>query len=152
MRGFALALLLGIATPAVAQDHVLSVAANDPEMNSAIVQARAGLPVFFGHVTSPGPGEIQFIVKFDLLPESDKTEFIWAEVIGHTPGTSVAKLLNAPADARFRAGQQVAVRDQDVIDWGYRKDGVMQGNYTTRVLLKRIAPEEAAAYRKSLGW
>jgi len=148
----ALMLVLLVAAPAAAQDHIVGVAANDPEMNSAIVRARGGLPVFFGHATAPGPGESQFLIKFDLLPEPAKTEFIWAEVIGHTPGVTVARLVNTPGDARFRAGQQVTVRDQDVIDWGYRKDGVMQGNYTTRVLLKRVPPEEAAADRKSLGW
>lgn len=149
----ALALALVLAPLAArTQDHVVQVAANDPEMNTAIVQARAGLAVFFAHVTSPGPGETRFVIKFDLLPEPDKAEFIWAEVISRTPGVTVAKLAGTPADPRFRAGQQVTVRDQDVIDWGYRKDGVMQGNYTTRVLLGRVPAAEAAAYRKSLGW
>jgi uncharacterized protein YegJ (DUF2314 family) len=40
----------------------------------------------------------------------------------------------------------------DVVDWGYKKAGVVQGNYTTKVLLTKLPPEEAARARQVLGW
>ena len=40
----------------------------------------------------------------------------------------------------------------DVIDWGYMKGGVMQGNYTTKALLAKMPEDEAAKARKVLGW
>jgi uncharacterized protein YegJ (DUF2314 family) len=146
--------LLALAAPvaARAQDHVVTVAGNDAEMNAAIGHARAELPVFFGHATSPAPGETQFLIKYDLEPEPDKTEFIWAEVISHGAGLTLARLANTPDDPRFHAGQQVTVPDRDIIDWGYRRGTVMQGNYTTQVLLKRLPAADAAAARKALGW
>lgn len=148
-----LAALATIATPlaARAQDRTVNVAASDPQMNAAIAQAKRELSVFFGHVGAPGPGENHFLIKYDVQPGTP-VEFVWAEIISHANAQSVAKLVNASNDGHFALGLQVRVNDADVIDWGYRKDGVMQGNYTTRVLIGRIPESEAAPIRKSLGW
>lgn len=136
---------------AEAQDRTVNVAASDPQMNAAIAQAKRELPVFFGHVGSPSPGENHFLIKYDVQPGA-AVEFVWAEVISHANAQSVAKLVNASNDGRFALGLQVRVNDADIVDWGYRKDGVMQGNYTTRVLIGRLPAAEAAPIRKFLGW
>jgi uncharacterized protein YegJ (DUF2314 family) len=145
------ALAAPLAAHAQSQDPVVNAAANDPQMNAAIAQAKRELPVFFGHAGSPGPGEDHFLVKFDVLPEA-RVEYVWAEVISHANAQTLVKLANGSNDGRFKLGQQMRVNDGDVIDWGYRKGGVMQGNYTTRVLIARLPEAEAAPVRKFLGW
>jgi uncharacterized protein YegJ (DUF2314 family) len=149
-----LAAVAALTTPLAAhaqQDRIVNVAAADPEMNAAIARAQRELPVFFGHVGAPGPGETSFLIKYDLIPEAG-VEYVWAEIISHRNGQTVARLVNEPADKRFKYGQQVTLNDDQVIDWSYRKDGVTQGSYSTRVLLKRIPEAEAAPTRKFLGW
>jgi len=150
MLGTAL-LMLAAPLPAQGQDATIAVAADDPEMGAAIAEARRGLPVFFGHATSPAPGETRFIVKYDLVPE-DKTEFVWAEVISHRGDVTIARLLNAPSDRRWRLGDQVTIRDAQLIDWAYFRDGEMQGGATMRVLIGRMQPSEAAAMLRRFGW
>jgi uncharacterized protein YegJ (DUF2314 family) len=147
------AALLWLAAPlaAHAQDTTIAVPASDPEMRAAIAEAKRGLPVFFGHATAPGPGETRFIVKYDVVPE-DKTEFVWAEVISHRGEISIARLLNAPADRRFKLGDQVTIRDPQIVDWGYLREGTMQGAATMRVLIARMKPAEAAEMLRRLGW
>ena len=44
----------------------------------------------------------------------------------------------------YRAGSAM------ISDWGYVRDGRMYGNYTTRVMLKRIPAEQAEGLRKIL--
>jgi uncharacterized protein YegJ (DUF2314 family) len=136
---------------AQARDQIVNVAPGDPQMNAAIARAKAGLPVFFGHVSAPGPGETSFLVKYDVIPESG-VEFVWAEIISHRGGQTVARLVNEPVDKRFKFGQQVTLNDDQVIDWSYRKAGVTVGSHTTRVLLSRMPEAEAAPIRKYLGW
>jgi len=152
---FVLAALAALAFPAAvqaqAQDRVINVAPGDPQMSAAIARAKSGLPVFFGHVATPGPGETSFLVKFDVIPESG-VEFVWAEIIAHRGGQTVARLVNEPADKRFKFGQQVTLNDDQVIDWSYRHAGVTVGSHTTRVLLSRMPEAEAAPIRKYLGW
>ena len=151
----ALALLGALAAPAAqAQggDPVVNYSSEDAAMNAAKAKGRQTLPDFFLHFANPRPGEQQFMIKFDLLPEPEKFEFIWAEVLSRAPGVTQVRLLNAPADPRWKLGQQVSARDADVIDWGYFKDGVMQGQFTTRVMLPALNPKDADAIRKAYKW
>jgi uncharacterized protein YegJ (DUF2314 family) len=148
-----LAALAALATPlaAHAQDRVVNVAPSDPAINAAVARAKRELPVFFAHVGAPGPGEDRFMIKYDVQPGAP-VEFVWAEIISHANAQTVAKLINASNDGRFALGLQVRVNDAEIIDWGYFKDRVMQGSYTTRVLLTRMPEAEAAPFRQYLGW
>ncbi|NML06927.1 DUF2314 domain-containing protein [Sphingomonas sp. G-3-2-10] len=138
-------------TPRPAHDRIVDVAKGDPEMQAAIAKARAELPGFFARSAAPQSGDSYFLVKYNLTPQGT-AEFIWAEVIAHKGDTTIARLINNPRAPGFAKGQQVTVRNADIIDWGYVKNGVMQGNYTTRILLPHMAPAEAAALRRAYGW
>lgn len=144
-------LLLAAPLPALAQDATIGVPADDAEMRVAIARARAGLPVFFGHANAPGPGEGGFLIKFDAVPEAT-AEFVWAELVSHQGDVSIARIANTPRDSRFAKDQQVSVRDNQVIDWAYWREGVMQGGATMRVLIARMPPAEAEAMRARFGW
>lgn len=149
-----------VATPAAAQpqtgdpgnDKIFDIAVGNPAVAAAAARARAELPRFFAKVAAPGPGESYFLIKYDLIPEAP-AEFIWAEIVSHQDGVTVAKLVNNPRDPRFRRGQQVTVEDADILDWSYAQDGkTVIGAYTTRALLATMTPEEAARVRAAHGW
>lgn len=154
---FLAALALGaVAAPAAAQtqsgDNLVYVAADDADMNAAIAQGRKTLPDFFAHFAHPAGEESGFLIKYDLLPEPDRAEFIWAEVISHAPGVTIARLANTPEDARWTIGEKVSVTDREIVDWGYFRGSVMQGNFTTRALLPHMDKSAADAIRGALGW
>jgi uncharacterized protein YegJ (DUF2314 family) len=152
----ALAALGAIMAPAAARaqqdENVVTVAVDDPEMNAAMAEARRKLPDFFAHFANPGAGENNFSVKYDLLPEPGQAEFIWAEVISHSPGVTIARLANNPVDGRFTLGEKVTIRDDEIVDWGYYRDGVMQGHFTTRALLPRLDQAQQDSIRDALNW
>ncbi|WP_233503417.1 DUF2314 domain-containing protein [Sphingomonas psychrotolerans] len=114
-------------------------------------KARAGLPVFFGHATAPGPDEGGFMIKYDLLPGAP-SEFIWAEVISHKGDVTIARLLNPPHSPGFTQGQQVSVRDNQVVDWAWWHAGTLIGGATMRVLIARMPAAEARAMLDRFGW
>ena len=147
-------MLLGMAAPMpfpAQDDPVIDVPADDPELRAAIVRARAGLPVFFRHATAPGPGETGFLVKFAIVPQG-RGEFVWGEVIAHQGDETLVRLANTPRAPGFALGQQLRVRDGEVVDWAYWRDGAMVGGATIRVLIARMPPAAARALRDRLGW
>lgn len=159
MRTVMLALALVLA-PAAAQaqesdpgnDPIINVPGDDRQMAAAIGRARAGLTGFFARFARPGEGDAGFTIKYDLALDGE-SEFIWAELVSHSDGISVAVLANNPRDPRFRLGQEVRVRDAEVVDWSYRgRDGVVRGSHTTRALLDRVPAEQAEQIRRYRGW
>jgi uncharacterized protein YegJ (DUF2314 family) len=147
-------LLAAAAAPLVAADQpekTYAVEAVDAEMNAAKARAVAELPSFYRALAAPSAREGEFMVKFDILP-GDAADFVWADDLDRSSRPMTGKLLNQPERGTATAGDRVEIPEADIIDWTYRKDGVMQGGYTNRVLLGRMPPDEAAAYRKYLGW
>lgn len=149
----ALALAGAGAPPAAAaeQDTIVNVPADDAEMNAAKERGRATLPDFYRRLAAPAGDESDFMVKFDIDP-SNAVEYVWATQLdrSRTPMTGV--LTNQPVTTADRRGDRVAIREADIIDWAYRRGGVVQGAFTQRVLLLRMDPAEAQAVRDYLGW
>ncbi|MDF7777661.1 DUF2314 domain-containing protein [Sphingomonas sp. AOB5] len=133
------------------RDDVMMFSEDDPEMNAAIARARAEVPDFLLHLITPRANKWRFMVKYDLDP-GDAAEYIWAEIVSREPGGVTATLSNVPMLAGFKQGQTVTIRDEQIVDWSYVRDGVMQGNYTTRVILDRMPAAEADPIRRNLGW
>ena len=146
------------ATPALAHQQqtgypgrpdVVGVSPEDPEMAAAVARARAELPDFFGRHAAPAPGERDFVVKFDL---GGTGEMIWAGALQRDNDRLSGILSNQPLNADYRQGQRVDIPEEAIIDWAFVRDGRAQGHHTTRVLLSRVPPEQAAQVRAALGW
>ena len=147
-------------------DPLAYVATGDPEIAAARDEARATLPTFLARLQNPTSDESHFAVKFRLDPKQvlggapsgatspQPAEFIWARdirVVSNAP--MVSGLIDGqPRTNGFRYGQPVMIALDDVVDWGYKKGGVVQGNFTTKVLLTKLPPDEAARARQVLGW
>lgn len=153
----ALGLCTLIASPALAQqsgedrDDIIMVAADDPAMEAAKAEARRQLPDFYRALVNPAEDESDFAIKFNLTPKGN-AEFIWAGELEWTDGKFYGVLQNVPNAPDYSEGQRVLIPQKDIIDWGYFKGDVMQGNYTTRVLLDRMQGDEADQVRANFGW
>jgi len=143
------------AQPAAAEgapaDQIMNFRESDAEMNKAKAEGIASLPDFLKHLDKPAANETDFMVKYDV-DQSDGVEYVWAAVDGRS-GTSLnGVLINQPEYTNDKLGDRVTIRQNDIVDWGYRKDGIMQGSFTTRVMLAHMPASEAAEYRTFLGW
>jgi uncharacterized protein YegJ (DUF2314 family) len=154
---FSLALLFsacGSPLPKASIDtnDVIAIRAGNKKVEFATQQAVAKLPEFFKKANSPGPDETDFGVKFDLTPDRPGSEYIWAGKLTFRGDVLEGVLGDAPYDPRYWAGQRVTINKMLIIDWGYRKGGVMQGHYTTKALITELSPEEAKHLNKYYGW
>lgn len=133
------------------KDQLMDFRESDAEMNAAKAKGIASLPQFFSHFRKPAANETEFMVKYDVDP-SDGVEYVWATLSGRSGAALTGVLINQPEYTKDKLGDRVSIRQSDVIDWAYRKNGVMQGSFTTRVMLAHMPEAEAAEYRAFLGW
>lgn len=147
--------LLAAAAPLLAQpqtterDDVVPISQRDPEMNAAIAEAKRTLPEFLRVVDKPPPGVDSIGFKYPL----GGWEHIWVTDVERRGNVLIGRLDNEPMQENYRTGQVVEVPFAQVSDWAYRgADGVMRGHRTTRVILGRIPPAEAAQIRAAFGW
>jgi uncharacterized protein YegJ (DUF2314 family) len=122
------------------------------EMGAAIAEAKTSFPAFWAKYDAAKPGEGDFLVKAGMTDRYGGKEFIWMDVVSHTPEKVVGRLANKPEylDASLRQGSQVEVNVADLSDWAYEKDGKFYGQYTTRVLLSRMTPSQRAEAMETL--
>jgi uncharacterized protein YegJ (DUF2314 family) len=129
----------------------LEVAADDPALVRAEADAREALPTFLQRLASPDPADAEFMVKFRLRSGATP-EQIWADVSRRTDGALVGLLANDPITRGYRIGQEVEILEHEIMDWGFRSNGVMQGHFSTRVFLARMPADVQAHTRRQMGW
>ena len=131
------------------RSDVASVDSEDPEMNRAIADAKRALPDFLEVLENPPRGATRIGFKFPL----GGWEHIWVGDVRRDGTFLIGRLDNAPIQEAFSQGDRVRVPLSEVSDWAWMgRDGVMRGQFTTRVLLDRLNPATADAIRESLGW
>ena len=136
---------------AAPDDQIMGFRESDAEMNKAKAEGIASVPDFLKHFDKPMAKEAEFMVKYDVDP-TDGVEYVWATISGRSDVSLDGILINQPVNTQDKLGDRVTIRQSDVIDWAYRRDGIMQGSFTTRVMLSRMPESEAAEYRAFLGW
>ena len=146
-----LLILLGLRYAPKPSATALEVAADDPALARAEADARAALPSFLQRLSSPDPGDGEFMVKFRLRSGS-APEQIWADATRRADGRLIGVLANDPITRGYRIGQEVEIPEHEIMDWGFRRNGVMQGHFSTRVFLERMPVEVQAHTRREMGW
>lgn len=131
------------------RDDVTQVADDDPQMEAAKATAQRTLPEFLAVLEETPEGVSDIGFKFPLRGN----EHIWVDNVARDGDHLTGNLSNHPMQQEWALGDQVRVPLDQVSDWAWRdSEGNMQGRYTTRVLLDRIDPEEAAAIVYDFGW
>jgi uncharacterized protein YegJ (DUF2314 family) len=128
---------------------ITEVTKEDPEMNAAIAAARKNIPQFLAVLSTKDDNISDIGFKYPL----GGWEHIWVANVRKEGAFLVGELSNEPAQEGYKIDDTVKVPLATVSDWAYRdKNGVMQGHYTTKVLLDRIDPQEAASIKESFKW
>lgn|GEM_PF-946640 len=130
-------------------DAVVQFQAQDAAMNAAVEKARTTLPAFLARLDA---GDILPTDSLKVgFPANGGNEHIWVNQVARKGDELTGVLANEPNwMPGLHQGSTVTFAVDLVSDWSYQKDGVRWGNYTTRVMLPYLAPEEAEAVRASL--
>lgn len=125
---------------------------DEEEMAAAIEQARATFGEFKARFSAPQPGDTDFGVKVKI-EDRHGVEYFWLVGVNLDSEPYSGVIDNDPGIVRsVKCGQRYSFSEEDVADWMYISDGVMQGNHTARVLLKSMPRDEAEALREAFGW
>jgi uncharacterized protein YegJ (DUF2314 family) len=131
-------------------DGVISVSADDAEMNAAIAKARATLPDFWKAFDHPSSGDSDFALKVRIA-DGDAVEHFWLVDLERADGKVFGTLGNDPQFVTsVKIGDRLEIPEADISDWLFLRNGKMVGNQTIRPLLKRMPKDEADAYRSIL--
>ncbi len=158
-----IAATLAFASPALAQkndtksrddiiaesrDDVEMVQNDDAAMNAAMAEAKRTLPVFLARFANPQASDSLFSVKYPL----EGYEHIWMSDLAFDGASFSGTLSNVPINPDYSQGQRVTGAVADISDWTWRNGDYTEGHHTTRVLLDKVDPAQAAAIRDYFGW
>ncbi|XYD12666.1 DUF2314 domain-containing protein (plasmid) [Methylobacterium sp. NMS12] len=134
----------------------VEVLTDDPAMEAAKARGRATLPEFLATVAAPQPGQSDFAVKVGFTGRTRegaaRVEYFWVTPFTIRGERITGVLGNRPVYAtQLRAGQRVSFGRDEVVDWNYREDGIMRGNFTGCAVLRKSSAEDRARFRATMG-
>jgi uncharacterized protein YegJ (DUF2314 family) len=133
------------------RDEIARVAPADPDMDAAFKKARATLKEFLALVRQPRETITNYAVKVGI-PHREGTEYFWISRFIQEKDRLVGRIDNTPRMVRnVREGERISFKESDVVDWLYRENGKMVGNYTACALIKKEPPQQAEAFKKHYG-
>lgn len=144
--------LTGVAMPALAQhgEAFIDYQSGHTEMNAAIAEARRTLPAFWARLSANEP-DGQEMLKVALPASNGGREHIWVEGVTVTADGYAGRLYNLPRRLPgMTQGSPVQFEANQISDWTYVRNDRMWGNYTLRVMLKDLPPEDARRMAASL--
>ncbi len=133
------------------KDEIVAVPKGDPDMEAAFRQAQATLKTFLDLSHAPRPTITSMAVKI-AIRDGGATEYFWIKPFSEQDGRFAGKINNEPRSVHnVKLGQTIEFKQSDVVDWLYRENGKMFGNFTACALLKHAPPQEVEAFRREYG-
>lgn len=133
-------------------DRVVNIPAEDEAMASAVAKARATLDQFLELHRHPPPGTSGFRLKVRMT-DANGTEYFWFIPFKATGDRFAGVLANKPAIVQsVSQGEVYTFSREQIVDWGYEKDGVQHGSYSVCVLFQRMDPELVNRYKQDHGF
>jgi uncharacterized protein YegJ (DUF2314 family) len=122
-------------------------------MNNAISRARADLPLFDKALKSGNRNYNYFAIKKRYRTPDGGGEHIWIARVSAVKQGYTGLVNNDPVNTdEIKYGDTVYVLKDDITDWMYLDSNLLRGGYTMRVELKRMKPDEKAAFLKELDY
>ncbi len=132
------------------QPDVHMVSIDDPEMNSAMEQARASVTTFITSLQNPGQNQTHFSVKAKVV-DGDQTEHIWLYDVSYDGNQFLGKIGNNPLNVKnVSLGDEIALLPSEISDWLIVEDQKLVGGYTLRVLRNRLSEDERKKFDENL--
>ncbi len=124
---------------------------SDSKMLAAGREAQATLPVFW-RVFDRQPADVsEYAVKVAFTTAHGGEEHLWLALLSRDGGQVRGVVANEPEDVPgIHVGARVSAPVSRISDWSYSKRNRRYGNYTTRVMLTRAPPNEAAVFGADL--
>lgn len=121
----------------------------DIAMNAAMDAARESLPPVLAAAAKSDLSDHSYMVKWahpvDLGDAG--TEHSWVVLTGVHGSLVEGTLAAQPQGFHGKAGDPVSFPASEISDWmRFRPDGVIEGGYTTRVMISQMSEEERASY------
>lgn len=124
----------------------------DPEMLAAVAQARDTLDQFLALAANPEPGTSAYKLKV-VVRDGEKIEPFWVMPFQVDENGFEGTLANSPVIlGNVSLGETIRFTRDDVIDWGYLRNGRQAGSFTVCVLFKHIPKQQADYFRKYNGF
>ena len=122
------------------------------KMELAIEQANNSFGDFLASFQNPQIGDSAFFLKVRIEDENG-IEHFWLGNLTLDAEPFMGIIENDPGVVKnVVVGQTYKFYKKDISDWMYFSNGVMQGNYTLKVLLESMPKEKADDIKKSIGW
>jgi uncharacterized protein YegJ (DUF2314 family) len=133
------------------QDEIVAVPKGDPDMEAAFRQARETLKTFLDLARTPRSTITRMAVKV-AVRDAGETEYFWISPFTEQDGRFAGKINNTPRSVHnVKLSQTITFKQSDVVDWLYRENGKMFGNFTACALLKHVPPSEMQAFKREYG-
>jgi uncharacterized protein YegJ (DUF2314 family) len=131
---------------------VARIAVDDPLTAEAIVKARRTAGEFLRAYRARGGDQRDFRIKF-LVAERGLVEQFWVTLESATDTTFTGTIANHPGDITgVKYGERVTVPANEISDWMYVENGVLQGGFSVRLMRDRLQPEERPAFEREMGF
>jgi len=126
------------------------VSGKDPDMNSAIEQARATVDTFIAGLQNPAQNQTHFSVKAQIV-DGVHSEHIWLYDVSFDGRQFQGKIGNNPINVENVApGDDFVLKPSEISDWMIIEDNRLVGGYTIRVIRNRLPAEERQKFDQSL--
>ena len=135
----------------VDRDELAFMADEHPDMRKAMRRARATLKEFLALAEAPRRGTDAFAIKI-AIREDRNTEYFWISDFTRGAGTFSGRVDNTPRLVkRIRQDEIITFAESEIVDWMYRQNGRLKGNYTGCALLKQETKRDAEAFKRRVG-
>jgi uncharacterized protein YegJ (DUF2314 family) len=120
----------------------------DPEMVTAIAQAQATLPHFWGVLAQPARGESNFVLVVRIT-DNGRIEHFHTTRFERRQGQTFVTISNAPKIvASVKLGDQVAIPAADITDWSYMRNEKYVGMFTLKPRFKNMPADQVEAIKR----
>jgi uncharacterized protein YegJ (DUF2314 family) len=124
----------------------------DPDLESAIEEARATLDVFIQKIGTPYPDRTFVAVKVRFSPPDESPQDIWVDEVTYSNGVFHGSMGDDIPSLKLSMGEKVKIEKEDIVDWMIVEDGKLIGGYTIRLAVRRMSPEEKERFLKTLDY
>lgn len=124
----------------------------DAELEAAIQQARSSLTTFIDKISTPHADRIFVALKVRFYPPDEFPQDIWVDEVTYENGRFRGNIGDDIPALKLEAGENIKVKEEDILDWMIVEDGKLIGGYTIRLAVQRMSPEERARFLETLDY